>query len=653
MPDLIDIANFPVGDVLDILLKDKTTKKNIIFATDTYSSLECDELDEITTDVLSCFSTLDIQPRVMKAQAEQILRTRKKAEVFTPTWLCNVMNNYCDEEWFGYPDAFNRVNDDNSWEETKGPVEMPKKKKRHQYVDARRLEITCGEAPYLVSRYDTTTGEIIPIEKRIGLLDRKLRVVTENTDSEEEWLRWTIRAYQSIYGYEYQGDNLLIARINLLVTFCDYLEHTYHRKADKKELEQIANIIAWNIWQMDGLKDIPPLSSEQADITQLQLFFEEDEATTESNCILQNWRSKQPVTISDIKNKTTRGNSMKFDFIIGNPPYQDNTLGDNDTFAPPIYNIFMDAVYEVADKVELIHPARFLFNAGSTPKAWNLKMLNDEHFKVLYYEQDSSKIFANTDIKGGIAITYRNKEKIYDKIEVFTPYEMLNHILKKVKGNRDFISFSSIIVTSYAYHFVEKLYFDYPECKNLLSKGHEFDLKSNVFEKMPKVFHDTLPSDGNNYIRILGRKNNMRCYKYIRKDYINQVSNLDYYKLFMPGATGTGSYGEIIAEPVIGYPFDGSTETFLSVGRFDTEKDVINVLSYIKTKFSRALFGVLKRTQANTPEKWKCVPLQDFTENSDIDWSKSIPEIDKQLYKKYGLSEEEINFIESHVKEMN
>lgn len=127
MPDLIDIANFPVGDVLDILLKDKTTKKNIIFATDTYSSLECDELDEITTDVLSCFSTLDIQPRVMKAQAEQSLRTRKKAEVFTPTWLCNVMNNYCDEEWFGYPDAFNHVNGDNSWEETKGPVVFPKK----------------------------------------------------------------------------------------------------------------------------------------------------------------------------------------------------------------------------------------------------------------------------------------------------------------------------------------------------------------------------------------------------------------------------------------------------------------------------------------------------------------------------------------------
>lgn len=648
MPDLIDIANFPVGDVLDILLKDKTTKKNIIFATDTYSSLECDELDEITTDVLSCFSTLDIQPRVMKAQAEQILRTRKKAEVFTPTWLCNVMNNYCDEEWFGYPDAFNRVNDDNSWEETKGPVVFPKKKKWHQYVDARRLEITCGEAPYLVSRYDTTTGEIIPIEKRIGLLDRKLRVVTENTDSEEEWLRWTIRAYQSIYGYEYQGDNLLIARINLLVTFCEYLEHTYHRKADKKELEQIANIIAWNIWQMDGLKDIPPLSSEQADITQLQLFFEEDEATTESNCILQNWRSKQPVTISDIKNKTTRGNSMKFDFIIGNPPYHQDSNGANESDIS-LYHYFYEESFKIADTVELITPARFLFNAGYTPKTWNEKMLNDEHFKILFYEPKSNKVFGNTDIKGGIAIGYRNSSQNFGAIGVFTAYPELNSIKAKVDSISQ-ESLCNIITNRGLYRYSETAYKEQPE---EMKKTADSRIAPSAFERMPALFTDEKPNDEHEYIQIYGNIKSQRLYKWFRKDYVKPVDNLYKYKVMIPKANGSGAIGEVLSTPLIGTPLIGFTETYISIGETDSKSEAEAILKYVKSKFARTMLGILKVTQNNAKPTWAKVPLQDFTENSDIDWSKSIPEIDKQLYKKYGLSEEEINFIESHVKEMN
>ena len=211
---------------------------------------------------------------------------------------------------------------------------------------------------------------------------------------------------------------------------------------------------------------------------------------------------------------------MKFDFVIGNPPYQDNTLGENGTFAPPVYHLFMEAAYSVSDKVELIHPARFLFNAGSTPKAWNQKMLNDNHFKVLYFEQDSSKVFANTDIKGGIAITYCDNSKEFGAIKVFTPYEKLNRVLLKVKDEANFISFSDIVVTSYAYHFLEQMYIDYPKCRKSLSVGHEFDLKSNVFEKMPAVFYDAKPNDGHEYVRILGRLNNERCYKFISMKYV-------------------------------------------------------------------------------------------------------------------------------------
>lgn len=343
---------------------------------------------------------------------------------------------------------------------------------------------------------------------------------------------------------------------------------------------------------------------------------------------------------------------MKFDFCVGNPPFQDTTLGNNDTYAPPVYNKFMDAAFTIADKVELIHPARFLFDAGSTPKQWNQKMLHDEHFKVLKYEEDCSKIFSNTDIKGGIAITYRDCDKKFGEIDIYVPREELNAILHKIKNREDFVSLSSIIVSSYSYHFTEALYVDFPKAKGKLSDGHEYDFKSNVFEKMPEPFV-LKPIDGDKYVKILGRENNERAYRYIKAKYVkDDVCNLHYYKIFLPGATGVGRFGEAITMPILGEPDTGSTETFLSIGSFRSENEAYNSIKYVQTKFARAMFGIKKKTQANTPEKWEWVPLQDFTDKSDINWNASISDIDKQLYKKYNLTDEEITFIETNVKEM-
>lgn len=343
---------------------------------------------------------------------------------------------------------------------------------------------------------------------------------------------------------------------------------------------------------------------------------------------------------------------MKFDFIIGNPPYQDEAIGDNKTFAPPIYHKFLENAYAISDVVEMIHPARFLFNAGNTPKQWNQEMLNDPHLKVLYYEQDSRKVFANTDIKGGVAITYHDKRKDFGAIDTFTAYQELNSILKKVKQYSGFLEFSKIVISSYVYHFTDKMHQDYPEAAGQLSDGHAYDLKTNVFERLPQVFFDEKPDDGFSYIKILGRENNERVCKYIRTDYVNKVCNLDKYKIFLPSANGNGTLGEVLSSPIMSEPLVGATETFISVGSFDTEAEGEAALKYIKTKFSRALLGVLKVTQHITPEKWSYVPMQDFTEYSDIDWSKSVKEIDLQLYAKYDLDEQEIDFIESHVKEM-
>lgn len=343
---------------------------------------------------------------------------------------------------------------------------------------------------------------------------------------------------------------------------------------------------------------------------------------------------------------------MKFDFVIGNPPFQDNTLGDNETFAPPVYDKFMDAAFSVAEKVQLIHPARFLFNAGSTPKPWNKKMLNDPHFKVLEYEPDCKKIFSNTEIKGGIAITYRDQNRDFGKIRTFTQFKELNSILNKVKKHPNFLGFDEIVITRTAYRLSVKMHDEHPEAITQLSKGHAYDMSSNIFERLPQIFFETKPNDEYDYIKILGRENNNRIYKYVRADYVNKVNNLYKYKVLLPGANGNGSFGEVISSPLVVGPGIGSTETFISIGSFDNKSLADHVLIYIKTKFARALLSILKATQANTPDKWRCVPIQDFSTHSDIEWSTNIKMVDKQLYKKYNLSDEEIAFIENNVKEM-
>ena len=357
MSDLIDINKFPVKDVLKYLLQDKTTGKNIIFATDMYAEYGYFECSTMTELAVLGFASCDIQPRVRKAQAEQNLRTRKKAEVFTPTWLCNIMNNFCDSEWFGRDDVFNQMDSENKWHSVCDRIVFPGGKSWQEYVDSRRLEITCGEAPYLVSRYDTTTGELIPIHNRIGMLDRKMRIVGENTDTEEEWFKWAVRAFQSIYGYEFQGDNLLIARINLLLTFCDYLASRWNREATKTEVRKIANIISWNIWQMDGLTDTVPVGVPKVNNAQISLFdADSKDDIPPVDCRIYDWRSKRPKIFNKFKEKNERGVNMKFDFVIGNPPYQDQSGGEKKADAS-VYNFFMDEAYKVGDKVELITPA--------------------------------------------------------------------------------------------------------------------------------------------------------------------------------------------------------------------------------------------------------------------------------------------------------
>ena len=661
MEQLIDFHAPEVQAVLDTLLKDRSTGKNIIWATDPPEELQTvmyepvTDRSQITTQQLGLTHYEVVLPRMMKQTDTQQQRTRKKGEVFSPAWVCNKMNNALDADWFRGLGAEENAGQftvelPQGWQTVETPVQFPVCKGRTpawvQYVQSRRLEVTCGEAPFLVSRYDAATGEMIPVARRIGILDRKLRVVSENAATEDEWHKYATHAVQSTYGYEYQGDNLLLARVNLLLTYAEHLQARWQRKPTKEELQPIANIISWNLWQMDGLRLSVPGGKPQPEAEQLDLFSmfgaAEPQPPTVS-CKVKNWRKGSHGTAQNFETIQEGSTSMKFDYVIGNPPYQEETDSDS-TRMPPVYNLFMDESYKVAHKVELITPARFLFNAGYTPKSWNEKILNDEHFKVLMYEVDSAKFFPNIDIKGGVAITYRDARQVFGAIGTFTKYPELNAILKKVKAETE-IYLDTIIASPLNYSLTELMKSEHPD---LIDR-----LRTSAFTTLAPIFYEAKPMDGRKYIALTGLLNGKRAERFVRKDYIKDGSAmLDKYNLLLPKAIGSGAFGEQLSSEIIAEPGMGYTQTFIGIGKFDTRQEAIYASRYVKTKFARAMLGVLKITQDCPAPKWKYVPLQDFTAHSDIDWSKSVAEIDRQLYRKYDLTADEIEFIETHVKEM-
>lgn len=413
--------------VLKTLLCDRTTGRNIIWADNEYEALGEGYMgdDEISVEKITGMNSGVVKPRIAKEQEKQSLRTKSRAEVFSPAWLCNQMNNDIDEVWFGRRDVFNAevVADDGikTWATANEAIEFPMLKGHgwRAYVEAPQLEITCGEAPFVCSRYDAVTGERIPVAERVGFLDRKLRVVTEKTKTRKEWVRRALDALRATYGFEYQGDNLLIARINVLETFAEHLCDRWGSDPEQDELEQAAWIVSWNFWQMNGFTDAVPTNKMGAEVESTLGTFEEpepepiqpslfdlfndvfsDETTEETKaeepketvplCVIYDWRNGEPFEFATLKSEATDMEKM-FYAVIGNPPYQEESKGNQRK--TPIYNSFMDESFKVATKAELITPARFLFDAGQTPKEWNRKMLSDSHFKVMKFEADASSVF--------------------------------------------------------------------------------------------------------------------------------------------------------------------------------------------------------------------------------------------------------------------
>lgn len=364
-------------------------------------------------------------------------------------------------------------------------------------------------------------------------------------------------------------------------------------------------------------------------------------------------QAKEFNTIS-LNKKELEVNTLKFNAVVGNPPYQEKAKGTSSS-DDPIFHYFMDMAYAISDRVALITPARFLSNAGKTPKSWNKKMLNDSHLSVPIFEKESNNLFAGVQIPGGLAVTYRDLEQDFGPIGIFTPYKELIEIEKKVKRKTD-SSLSNIMYVQSKFN-LEALYEDYPELKERMSgNGKDKRFRQIVLERFPEIF--TKEANSEKSLRILGKIGSERTYRFIKRKYVLEETWTDKYKVFIPfsnGASGTlgNEPARLISKPVVGYPLDGITQTFIGAGAFDTEEEAINLNKYIHSKFARIMLGILKVTQGNKIETWEKVPLLDFSSHSFINWNTDISAIDQQLYSYFKLSDKEITFIESHIANLD
>ncbi len=364
------------------------------------------------------------------------------------------------------------------------------------------------------------------------------------------------------------------------------------------------------------------------------------------------------------KDKILRGNFwdkevqiMKFDAIVGNPPYQMSD-GGAQASATPVYNLFVDVSKKLnANYISMIMPSRWMTGGKGLDK-FRDDMIHDKHFLVLHDYLNPKDCFSNVDIKGGVCYFLRDKNtESMCKICSHTNEGLYTSIRYLAEESDDiFIRENRLLQIKNKVFKSQTTTLD-----SIVSASKPYGLRAETMLKASKY---GLPDFSNepykNGYRILGLgEKQKRMWKYIPKDYPIPKRNiaLNKYKVFIAEAYGCGAIGEVastpvLSTPVLSTPGELCTETFLQIGPFETKIEANNCCKYIYTKFFRAMVGIQKQTQHTTQKAYRFVPLQDFTDKSDIDWSKPVAEIDKQLYKKYNLSQEEIDFIEKTVKPM-
>lgn len=651
-----DISNLGHG-LLNRLLKDRTTGKNIIWATDEYIergkryAAEC----EIKPAQIIGKNTTIIQPRVKKSREAQQNRTRNKAEVFTPSWLCNEMNNHCDAQWFGRENVFNTTSG-RDWIPNNAPIVFDDSKKPWQkYVDLRCLEITCGEGPYLASRYDTTTGEYLPVERRIGILDRKLRIVSENTDAEPDWWKWAVRAFQSTYGYEYQGDNLLLARENLLWTFMDYYECQFGHVAPISYLNKIADIISWNLWQMNGLTDYTPCGVSPDMGNQLTLFDcrlppECDEIKP---CQIKDWRKKTTHLFKDLKGDA----KMKFDFCIGNPPYQEEADSNSTTNGQKprrsIFQYLQQAVDQTCSICSvLIYPAaRWIHRSGKGMAQFGLEQINDKTLHKLIVYPDATDVFPTIEISDGISIVIKKPQKNSNTFEY----------VYREKGKEFQISLKSpgedlLPIDPRATKVVNKIkkFADNNELPFLhasILPRTLFGIESDFVEKNPDKVRVRAPDaeiDLNTEVKLL---TNDRAGKAGRATWFianiasipNNHNLIREWQVVVSSASPGGIKRDNQLEIIDNHSAFGRARVALK--SFQTKQEAQNFYNYVSSQFIKFAFLL---TDENLTSVGKLVPdVLDYTnKNTLLDFDKDV---DQQLFKLIGLTKDEIEYVKEKI----
>lgn len=669
-------------NILKILLKDRSSGRNIIWATDDYAELGAGYAvsDEIALESITGVHGDVIRPRALKSKEEQGQRTRNMAEVFTPLWICNKMNNLADKAWFERENVFNTENG-NEWHVSEGKVAFEGEKGAKgwiTYLASKCLEITCGEAPYLVSRYDTLTGELVPLGKRMGILDRKLRVINERTRNlkdkqraKKRWVALAKLALQSTYGYEWAGDNVLLARENLLFTVNDYYAAKFGELLPNEVMEQFAKIISWNIWQMDGLKTVVPHSchdyKKERKAVSPNLFSAKDfgvrtlkrsmsfcevnenelqkcQGCLKDNvdlhngvyCKIKNWSTGKVLFFKDMLggegSESVMSKDFKFDVVIGNPPYQVSD-GGQAASAKPVYNYFVDSVKKIRPNfISMIMPARW-YAGGKGLNDFRESMLKDKHIKLLHDYADSNDCFPSVNIAGGVCyflwdLNYQSNCQVYNHKKgavVSSLARPLNEYSVFIRDNTAILIIRKILAWSNSM------------LSNVVKSRNAFSISSferGLDEKVNDNDVILLSSKGKGYYPLD---------KVIDRDNI-----LDKYKVVityaMSGGNKPSSSGDyqVISSLQILEPQEVCTETYLVLDVFDDRKSADSMMSYVSTKFFRFLLLQSLSSIHITKDSFAFIPTQNF----------SHPWTDEMLYKKYNLTNDEVAFIESMIKPM-
>lgn len=640
-----DIEHFNKLGVLDILLSDMSTKKNIVWATSSYASngYGYEPENQIESKLITGNHLGIIKTRAEKATEEQVSLTRSFAEVFTPTWICKLMIDeaYVQGGWATLEDV----------------------KAKRDYIRSTCLEITCGEAPFIVNRYDASDGSFVPVPERIGVLDRKLKVVKDITESRDAWKKWATIALKSVYGYEYQGDNLLIARLNVLKSIEEAIEDAGWIPLKKVELKNFARIIAKNFWQMDGLNYCVPYKALDEVSDQLTLWdmldFNSDNPTIEprENVLAQtyDWAINR---IIDFRGIVKGWHKMKFDFVIGNPPYQEEAATTKDPKSNGqkrtrnIFHKFQMGVDEVAKRSSvLIYPAgRWIHRSGKGMADFGLRQINDPHLSKLIVYPNADEVFDKVAIADGISIVIKNFTKVdhgfvYEyvsqgetvEVELDNPGDTLLPINPK-----------DLSVVSKAMSFVKDHDLSFMNSRILPQKL--YGIESNFVEENPDALKlledDSILGEGDIrfFVNDKAGKSGRATWFYGSRDLVPKSQEyIDQWQVIVSSANAGGQKRDRQLELLDNRSVFGRSR--VALGSFETKQEAENFYEYVDTCIIQFLFlmtdEALSSLGKNVPD------VLDYSDSSALlDYSKDL---DKQLKELLDLTDDEYQHVINRV----